>query len=129
MAKTTLRKSFAYFGVAPANSRWSWSARHQTSAVVVLVLWQDRFRRENDRLVYEFDPSEAGREVLGTTERQYNLQWAIDHCGGKVRIVIAVAKDVEAKPRAVADSFPHRVLVMRVVYFDAATGKFRLEAE
>jgi hypothetical protein len=128
MARATLRKSFAHFGVAPANPRWSWSARNLTSAIVVLVLWQDRFRVVNGRLVYVFDPSDSNPEAAGSSERLYNLQWAIDHCGGVVRIVVAIAKDVDAKPRAIADCFPQRTLVMRIVYFDPQTGKFRLEA-
>jgi hypothetical protein len=58
-----------------------------------------------------------------------DLRWAVEHCGGLVRVVVAV-RDPKAFPRVrMAECYPCRNLYFRVVHFDAATGAFTLEQE
>lgn len=128
MRRMTLAESFAHFGATAANSRWSWSARNEKQRTVVLALWQDSFKVKNGQLSYEIDKSEARCELPGSKERRGNLMWALENCGGLVKVVIVVPKDPKAKRRAIADSFPQKKLTMRIAAFDADSGKFGLMA-
>jgi hypothetical protein len=79
--------------------RWSWSARSPDGANVVLTLWQHEFSTINGVTTYtprsrdDIDWSDRH----GNLERVENLKWALAHCDGKVRVVIAVADDANAK--------------------------------
>jgi hypothetical protein len=43
-------------------------------------------------------------------------------------VVIIVAENVNAQPRKIAQSFPHRSLMMRLTKLDEQTGEFSAEA-
>lgn len=125
----THTEAFGAFGTKPRNVRWSWSARNESTKTVVATLWHDRFRRRNGRIVYEGEGSLPGaRKRPGLTEWIENLAWAEDHCGGRFCVIIAVARDRNAKPRAIEDCVPTR-LTMRLVRLDRTTGEFLAEAE
>src|ERR1700733_8052466 len=118
-------EAFAKFGTAPKNTRWSWSAKSADGKTVVATLWQDQFTRRNGRLVYErpglIGPDEKKRP--GQTEWVENLRWAKDHCDGRFRVICAIAKDINADPRSIAECFPTD-MVMRLVELDPETGAF-----
>jgi hypothetical protein len=61
----------------------------------------------------------------GNRERLENLKWAKENCGGLFRVVIAKAKDVTARPRAIMECFPQPNLIMKIMELDEATGEFR----
>ena len=112
------------------NSRWSWSARSADGKIVVMTLWQDLLSYRNDAIVYDT----FGRNDLhqwmntpGNRERIDNLKWARDHCDGLFRVVITVAKDVNASPREIAKCFPQERMLMRLVELNEDTGEFRAE--
>ena len=65
------------------------------------------------------------KEKLGNRERIENLQYARDHCGGLMQVVIIEAVDQNAQPREIARSFPHRRLIMKLVDLNDETGEFR----
>lgn len=125
MAKWTHTDSFAHFGTTPRNVQWSWSARNEEKKVVVVTLWQDRFRKDQGELVYERPPEEEGvRRRPGFSEMMDNLRWAVDNCDGMVRVIVAKARDVTADPRSIEECFPSK-MVMKLTNFDPETGEFR----
>ena len=121
-------EAFAFFGAKCANQRWSWSARSPDGKTVVLTLWQDRLDPANGNLVYHehVRAISTGEWIKrpGNRERLENLKWAKEHCDGLFRVVIAVAEDVEASPRAIKECFPHEKLVMKILELDENTGEF-----
>jgi len=126
----SLADCFAHFGTMGKNSRWSWSARSADGKIVVMTLWQDLLSYRNDAIVYDT----FGRNDLhqwmntpGNRERIDNLKWARDHCDGLFRVVITVAKDVNASPREIAKCFPQERMLMRLVELNEDTGEFRAE--
>jgi len=125
--KWTRRECFEHFGAEYANQRWSWSGRSRDGTIVVMTMWQDEIIRRDRRTIYEsrLRPNEKTRP--GATERLANLKWARDHCDGLVRVVIAVAKDVNADPRSAIDWFPQDRLIMKITELDE-TGSFRAES-
>ena len=126
----THTECFQAFGTEPANVRWSWSARNEATGTVVVTLWQDVFTHREGRRIYERPATD--REWLqprpGFDEMMENLAWARDHCGGRVRVIVAIAKDRNVEPRKIAECFPNR-MIMRLTRLDVATGEFVLEVE
>jgi hypothetical protein len=89
-------------------------------------MWQDEIKHENGRMIYESRGRKPeGRKSPGRSERLDNLKWARDHCGGRVRVVIAIAEDVKAVPRRAIEWFPQDSLIMEIRELDEETGAFR----
>ena len=129
MPQWTHTKAFKHFDTVPRNVQWSWSARNENTATVVVTLWQDQFRRIDGRLIYdrsEYTPAERRRP--GFSELMKNLLWARDHCDSRFKVIIAKAKDVNAHPRSIDDCFPSN-MIMRLIHLDTTTGAFTAEAE
>lgn len=127
MAKMKLSECFASFGARGRNPRWSWSARSDDGAIVVITLWKDRLSFADGNVVYDdfgIDTS-AWVERPGNRERIDNLIWARDRCGGFFRAVVTVAEDVSAQPRRIADCYPQPRWNMKLVELNEATGEFR----
>jgi len=124
----TRSEAFASYGVTLVNQQWSWSARNDDGAIVVLTFWQDHFyRAPNGKTMYAFPPlSDAERKRPGFRELVENIEHAIAHCDGVVRAVISRAKDPAADPRKIISSRPARFR-MRIMEFDSATGAFIAE--
>jgi hypothetical protein len=125
--KWSLAAAFDHFGAAGANRRWSWSARSPDGQVVVMTLWRDEFDYSTKPPTYSsFDnQTEAWTDRPGNHERIANLLWAREHCGGKLRVVITVAEDVNAQPRTIASCFPHETMVAQLTELNETTGEFR----
>ncbi|MGC2827106.1 MAG: hypothetical protein WA322_23245 [Pseudolabrys sp.] len=128
MAAMTRRNAFAKFGVTPVNNRWAWSARNETTKIVVICLWKDRFRGEEGKLTYvPRDKIEVGSKP-GWGQFMRDLQFAVDHCNGLVHIIMLVAKDMNADPRSIVDCYPTG-MVMKVTEFNPETGFAKLREE
>ncbi|MER9225791.1 hypothetical protein NKI39_09050 [Mesorhizobium sp. M0664] len=127
--KYTHTAAFAHFGTAPVNVQWSWSARNEGTKTVAVTLWQDEFKKSpGGRLVYERGPIWADSKTSrGHYELMENLRWALDHCDGWVKVIIAVAKDKNAKPRSIKECAPTKMQV-KVMQLDEGSGEFSLEA-
>ncbi|WP_156115944.1 hypothetical protein [Bosea sp. UNC402CLCol] len=128
--KGTHTAAFAHFGTKPHNVQWSWSARNEATKTVVVTFFQDEFRRESDRLIYE-RPREAAIALAsspGHNELTRNLIWARDNCDGELKAIVAIAKDRTSLPRSIAECHPSKMKV-RLVELDDNTGAFRVEAE
>jgi hypothetical protein len=126
--KWSLARAFAHFGVKGKNQRWSWSARSADGKTVALTLWKDRLDYTAKPIVYDTF-RRANLHVWidrpGNRERIENLIWARDHCDGLFRVVITVAKDVNAEPRKIEDCYPKDNWLMQIVKLDETTGQFR----
>jgi hypothetical protein len=124
MAKEmSLTECFAVYGAKPKNPRWSWSARSETEAVI--TLWQDGIKSTS--WDYNSNPRGKNREVLtmpAVKERYENLLWAQENAGGRFRVVVAVAKDTAASPRAIARCFPREDITMELTSLDQVSGDF-----
>ncbi len=126
----THTSAFAHFGTKPRNVQWSWSARNEESKTVVVTFWQDQLVRREGKLIYErpgHDPRHPDRRP-GFRELMDNMAWARDHCGGLLRIIVAIARDRNAEPRSIQECFPSK-MSMRLTHLDTESGAFRAEAE
>ena len=126
----THTSAFAHFGTKPRNVQWSWSARSENGKTVVATLWQDLFSRKDGRLIYSrpgVDPSTPDKRP-GFGELMENFSWARDHCAGSFKVIVAIAKDVKAEPRSIAECFPSK-MTMKLTRLDTTTGAFTAEAE
>jgi len=125
--KWTHQECFEHFGVLPRNLRWSWSGRSADGKVVAVTFWQDKF--EEKGAIYKSTAHSADKKWVGSPghkELVENLNWTRDHCGGELRIIIAIAKDEQAEPRSIKECFPSKMR-MRLIRFDEASGEFVAE--
>jgi hypothetical protein len=125
---TGLAKAFAHFQAVGSNPRWSWSARSPDGKTVVMTLWKDLIQYKDGKIFYDaFGRKYAPQWVskLGNRERLEKLKWTRDHCDELFRVVIVVAKNVKASPRAIAQSYPQERMVMRLIELNEETGEFR----
>ncbi|MDA4633261.1 hypothetical protein NZA98_19500, partial [Escherichia coli] len=94
---------FAHFGTKPRNVQWSWSARNENTQIVAVTLWQHEFVKG----VYERGPLDPSKRIRpGHPELMENLRWALDHCAGRVHVIIAIAKDKLAETKKIAECAP-----------------------
>ncbi len=131
MARTRLRDAFAHFGARARNHVWGWSACSADGKTVVVTFWKDHLSDLKQRpVVYDI----YGKDVHlwtkkhGNRDRINKLKWARDHCNGRFRVVITVARDEQEYPRKIRDCYPEPNLVMRLTDLDEETGEFRAES-
>lgn len=126
--KTTHTDNFAFYGVVPRNTRWSWSGRSADGADVAVTLWQDRFE-DQGRMYRSWQSDRPGewRSRPGFVELIDNLAHARDRLDGRVHVILAIAKDKGAMPRSIERSFVQPRLKIRVVKLDEEEGTFVLE--
>jgi hypothetical protein len=92
-----------------------------------MTMWLDQIRLVKGRLVYGSGPKR--KNLPGFNERLKNLMRARDHCAGKIRIVIVIAK--AGKPngkRSIGDCVPYDKLIMRITRLNDKNGAFRAES-
>ncbi len=118
-------EAFKYFGTEPTNIQWSWSARSEETKTVVVTVWDHEFRTLRGRYSFEGSPD---MEKLGAQELSRNLQWALTHCGRRVHIIRAFARDRRAKELKIDYCIPAS-FTMRIAHHDLDTGKFLLQIE
>ncbi|SDP77315.1 hypothetical protein SAMN05428967_3367 [Phyllobacterium sp. YR620] len=115
---------FAHFGTTPRNVQWSWSARNEETKTVAVTLWQHEFVKG----IYERGPLDPTKRMRpGHPELMDNLKWALNHCEGRIRVIIAIAKDKLAETKQIAECAPTKMVVY-VTHLDEMSGAFRLEA-
>src|SRR5947208_1254566 len=126
--KWTHTSAFAYFGTAPNNVQWSWSARSADGKTVVVTLWQDHIKGREGSTICGHDSFEPSvRKRPGFRELMKNLAWARDHCGGRFHVIVAIARDRNADPRSIAECFPSPI-VMRITSLNIETGAYTAES-
>ena len=124
METTTLAEAFAFFGSAPANPRWSWSAVSPDSKKVTITLWEHEMAADGS-VDYFDDPTLATwSSKPGNQERIRNLQIARDHCDALFHVIWVVAHDLAETPRKIAGRYPEKHLMMKLIDLDEMTGEF-----
>src|SRR5450755_3020468 len=88
-------RAFAGYGLKLKNVRNSLSARCEKEAKVAISVWQDEFKRDAGRLVY--DRSDWGDWYHGPSRREFieNLVWARDHHESHINVVVCIRKQTE----------------------------------
>jgi hypothetical protein len=121
----TRKRSFGSYGAYPRNIIRAWSAISADGSSVVLSLWRDEFRGPAGAMVYEKPNTDDWRD--GQSKRDFfdHLRYALNHCGGLVRVVVSV-RDPSNPVRAI-DCYPAPNVIMRITHLDEAAGSFRLE--
>lgn len=132
MTNYTLTEAFAFFNKAKCkNPMWSWSARSEDGKTVVLTFWKDGIQHKAKPMRYASVASTEDKrnwiDSPGNRERRENLIWAVDHYGGIVHVVIVVAKDENAEPRAIKECYPQPNMKFRIVELNRETGEFVAE--
>jgi hypothetical protein len=123
-SKWTRTQAFRVYKTKPRNSSWSWSAR--SAETVVVTLWKDGFSGPAGKMTYERH-GHGDWKGNGSKFLFEDLAWALAHCGGFVRVIVAV-RDRSAFPRVrMAECYPCKGLLMRVTHVDPVAGAFRLE--
>ena len=120
--------AFAHYGTKPSNIRNSWSAVNEETGTVVVTLWQDEFEGRPPHLVYDhpgYDPNDPDSRP-GYAEMMRHLQWALEHCDGLVRTIVAIPEQGPDGKR-IGDCTPRDNLLMSIAHLDTAIGAFRLE--
>ena len=118
---------FNHFGVRWKNIQWSWSGRSETK--VAVTLWQDRFIEKGAAYEsWQTDVPGEWKSRPGYIELVENLAYAEDHLDGVVHVIIAVAKDKNATPRAIERSFPS-AMTMKVRDLNRDSGNVSIGAD
>jgi hypothetical protein len=124
-SKWTRNQAFRLYNTKPRNPNWSWSAR--SADRVVVTLWKDEFTGPAGRMTYERHGFGNWHKGNGNKFFFKDLAWAVAHCGGIVRVIVAV-RDRDAFPRVrVAECYPSKNVIMRVTHLDPLAGAFKLE--
>lgn len=103
-------KFFELLGAPLRNSRWSWGAVRPKDGAVFLREWRDHiFDHEGERFIQVWWSSRGVPPArdLGARERLEHLDRI--RAGAPGYIVVVVAKDVDAQPRAVAEVMTSRL--------------------
>jgi hypothetical protein len=122
----TRDKAFRQLGTKLKNPRRDLSARSTNGGTVAVSLWKDEIRGPAGRMV-------CSRSGWGNWNRSTyrgflkNLAWALEHCGGIVRVVIVVRAEENILRVRTADCYPAKNLLMRVTHLDLVAGAFGLE--
>ena len=125
-SKWTRTQSFLDYNTELRNP-YFWSARSADGKTVAVSLWKDGFEGPAGRMVYNRSSMEDWYDGSGKRRFFEDLAWAVTHCDGIVRVIIAV-RDLSAFPRVrTAECYPCKNLLMRVTHLDPVAGAFKLE--
>lgn len=108
----SLTEFFKQLGAPLANSRWSWGAQRASDGAVFLRVWQDRKRFEGERrymLIDRHGDDPNASRNLGYQERLKHI--AAIRSGAACYLVMCIARDVDATPRAVQDFHDQDIFV------------------
>lgn len=119
-------KAFRNHGLKLKNARYSLSALCEEQRKVAISVWQDEFRVNQGRMIYERTTWGDWYDGPGRRDCFRHLRWAVEHRNGFVDVVICIRKWTE-QGYVMIDSFARPGLVMRITRLDPSTGAFRLE--
>jgi len=93
---------FKSLGAPLANNRWSWGAQRPSDGAVFLRVWQDlKFVDDGQIFMLVAGAGIEASERLGAQERARHL--ASIRRGAPCYLVMCVAKEVDASPRAIRE--------------------------
>ena len=106
----------------------SWSARSKDGKTVAISMWIDGINNKATPITY----GSIGEEDIsiwewrqGNKDRIEDLKWAREHCLGRLRVIITIPKDFDAKTREVEDCIVRPDLIMHLDELNEETGEFR----
>ena len=117
---------FSYFGVPLRCPRGVWSGVSADGEIVVVALWDDALRIENEIIHYDDTERLTGPASGGAILRLEHLNHALE-TGAIVKIVRIIAENTTARPRSVARACPETRHRLRITEIDQYTGAFRGE--
>jgi hypothetical protein len=122
----TRTEAFRFYNTEPRNAHWSWSAKSEDEKTVAVTLWKNEFSGPAGQMKYE--KSNIANWFDGPGRRFFfeDLAWAVQHCGGLVRVIVVVRDETSTSEVRVADCYPQKNLIMRVVQLDPDNGAFTL---
>lgn len=111
---TSLTDFFKLLGAPLVNSRWSWGAQRPSDGAVFLRVWQDLKRFEGEQRFMLLDRHGNGNDPeassnLGYQERRRHIEEI--RAGKRCYLVMCIAKDTEARPRAVREFHDEDIFV------------------
>lgn len=122
---TTLTAAFAYFGCVPRNVCWAWSAVSPDGKTVALTVWDDEVLPDGSVDYFGSTNLEQWTHRLGNKDRIRNLQHALEHCDGLVRVVRVTAADTQAGTRRIKQRSADPDTILKVMKLCNITGEFR----
>jgi hypothetical protein len=127
MRAWTLSACFAHFGAPRAARHFTGSAVSSDGTTVVVALWDDQIRRENDRVLCQAPCASIQNNKSKGVSKQWiaNLKWACDH-NSVIRVV--VMKDAEARHKRMISCYPDDDLALHINHLDTRTGAFDAES-
>ena len=97
----TLSGLFEYVGAPLANGRWSWGAIRESDSAVLLRVWQDEYKKIEERGSAEvISVFKGSDERLGHAERLEHVSRI--RSGAPSYMIMCLAKDAKASPRKIA---------------------------
>jgi hypothetical protein len=126
-AEGTRTAAFASYGIVLRNVLWSLSGISEDPPTVAVSLWDSEFSEVDGKRVYDRPAWADWYKGPGKTHLFKDLDWAREHCDGKVKIVLATRKDADRDPVQATQSRADHDLIMRVTHMDPEIGAFRLE--
>lgn len=124
---TTLSDAFAFFGTVPRNPRWAWSAVSPDGKTVALTVWDDELGPDGSYDCVGRADRAGWVDRIGNLDRKRNLQHALDHCDGIVRVVRVTAANTKAGTRSIKQRRADPEARMKIVFLNPETGEFRAE--
>lgn len=121
----THTEAFRYFGVTPRNIRYSWSGPSLDGQTVAMTVYDHEFHMIRGRYSFE---GKADMTRQGGRDLAVDLQWALDHCEGRVHVIRAFARDPKADKLKIGHCLP-AAFTMRIARFDRTTGDYLLQIE
>ena len=93
----------------------------------MVAMWNHEVVREGGVTIYQprFVPTLKAGSGRVSLKWIADLKWAISRCDRRVRVVILIAREANADPRAVLACYPDDDLVMQITQFDATSGYFQ----
>ena len=125
----TKKSSFEHFGTKQTNVYQSWSAMSEDMRTVAVTIWKDQMKFKDGKLIWdtfnlpENQSNNLWKDMFGNRERIQHLKHCRDKLNGLFRVVITVAKDVNALPREISDCYPLEGIWMKLDKLDEDTGE------
>lgn len=121
----TRTAAFGRYGIRLRNVMNRWSGVSADGLTVAVSLWKHEFSGPAGEMVYDKADSSDWKNVVAKREFFRDLQWAVDHCEGVIRVVVVVRDPSD--PSRTIDCYPAPNVVMRVTALDTVGSTFRLE--
>jgi hypothetical protein len=128
----TLTEAYSDAGYAIRNPRNRWSARKGDGSAVALTVWADESDKRTEPWVVDVRNRSnlaVWRGRQGNKIRIADIPHALEHCGGRVDLILCISVDPKSEPRRgkIARHWHQRIGRLDPRAFDSETGMSRVE--